>query len=290
MCTLNDFVSDPRLQATIVIPAHNEEQTISRLLKALEPLTLSDDWEIIVVCNGCTDATVDIARSFAVKVIDVPTPGKANALLVGDRAALSGKRVLIDADVEISALSVAALVAAIDIGGASAAGPARVIPRTGVNRLVVWYYDIWEILPSVRDGLYGRGVIALSETGVQRIRELPPTMSDDLAVSDAFGPSERIVVPTATVVVRPPKTVRDLLRRRSRIATGNYQADRQAIRRAESRTGLTDITQVLRDRPSLLGKIAVFLAIAAIARLRASRAVVLGDFSTWERDESSRGA
>ena len=49
--------------------------------------------------------------------------------------------------------------------------------------------------------------------------------------------------------------------------------------------GLTAIVQ--RD-PRMAPRVAFFLSMAVLARLRARRAVARGDYSTWLRDESSR--
>lgn len=54
---------------TILIPAYNEEQIIASVLDSLLKLR-KDDWEIIVIDDGSTDRTFDIASSFSgVKVI-----------------------------------------------------------------------------------------------------------------------------------------------------------------------------------------------------------------------------
>ena len=274
--------------ASVVVPAHNEERSIGRLLEAIAPSQGAQRFEVIVVCNGCTDRTADVARSFNVRVLDLKEPGKSNALLEGERAAAGRFRIYLDADVEISANSVEALISAVQSGPFLAAGPSRVVPRDGVQRLVGWYYDVWEMLPSVREGLFGRGVIALSESGVQRVRALPPSMSDDLAISEAFTSEERIVVDTATVVVHPPRTLRDLVLRRSRIATGNAQADQSSLRTSSARTGVRTLGSILRRHPLSAGKLVVFVAVVAAGRLRARRSIAVGDFRTWERDESSR--
>ena len=44
---------------SIVIPAHNEEAVIGRLLRSLSDRKEND--EIIVVCDGCSDRTAEIA-------------------------------------------------------------------------------------------------------------------------------------------------------------------------------------------------------------------------------------
>lgn len=50
-----------------------------------------------------------------------------------------------------------------------------------------WYYDVWQRLPQVREGLFGRGMIVLSPEGHERVRALPQVMSDDLAMSESFA-------------------------------------------------------------------------------------------------------
>lgn len=292
--------------AGVVVPAHNEERSIARLLTALTadpgiPL------EVVVVCNGCSDRTADVARRMAlahgarstVTVVELAEAGKAGALLRGDEATAAYPRVYVDADVEITAASVAALAAALgggpdgsspaaSTGGRLAAGPERQVPRDGVGWPVRWYYDVWERLPQVRDGLFGRGVVAVSAEGHARLRGLPSMLSDDLVMSEAFSPAERVIVPGAVVVVRPPRTLRDLLRRRVRVATGNAQADSAGLRGPSAATSPGTLARLVWERPSSAPQVGVFVAVALVARTRARRAVRRGDFRTWLRDESSR--
>ena len=117
------------------------------------------------------------------------------------------------------------LVRALDEPGVLAAAPARHLRTARSSWWVRGYYRVWERLPGVRDGLYGRGVIALSPEAQRRIDLLPPVLSDDLAISEAFTPGERRVVPEAVVTIRVPRTAADLIRRRVRVATGNREAD-----------------------------------------------------------------
>ncbi|WP_421741987.1 glycosyltransferase [Cellulomonas sp.] len=274
-----------RYVASVVIPAHNEERTIGRLLSALTggevPL------EIVVVCNGCTDRTADVARGHPVIVRELTEPSKQAALREGDAVAQTFPRVYLDADVELSASGILSLTDALG-GGCLAAGPRRLVPRAGAPRSVRWYYDVWEALPSVRTSLFGRGAIAMSEEGVRRVSALPRAMSDDLAFSEAFAPDERVVVEEAVVVVHPPRTWADLIRRRTRIATGNHQADTLDLRGSSARTGLPVLLGVVRRDPRLAGKLLVFVLVGVLAQRRARRAARAGDFTTWARDESSR--
>ena len=281
---------DRRLPSmSVIIPAHNEAGTIGRSLDALLVGT-RHDLEVFVVCNGCTDDTAGVARDAAIgaHVIELGTPSKTAAVRAGNAVATAYPRVHLDADVEVSSASLAALREPILDGRALATAPRRVIPRGGSSLFVRWYYDVWEQLPQVRSGLFGRGVVVLSEEGQARVSALPEMMSDDLVMSEVFSESERLVVDEAVVVVRPPRTVADLLRRRTRVATGNRQADDAGIRSKESTTSLRVLARLALSRPWLAPKVPVFLAVAVIARLRARKAIRTGDFATWERDESSR--
>jgi len=204
-----------------VIPAHNEERVIARTLGRLSVGVSRDDLDVVVVCNGCTDRTAEVARTVApwARVLEVPKPSKAEAVRTGNVAGTVFPRVHLDADVVISGADVLNLVRPLREPGVLATAPQRVLLRDRSSRLVRWFYDVWEQLPQVRSGLFGRGVVAVSEEGQRRVNALPQLMSDDLGISEAFEPDERRVVWTAFAEVRAPGTFRDLIRRRVRVAT-----------------------------------------------------------------------
>ncbi|MEP7046613.1 MAG: glycosyltransferase [Ilumatobacteraceae bacterium] len=276
------------LAASVVIPAHNEERGLRRLLEQLD--VALPGLEVVVVCNGCTDRTSETARSFGpnVTVVDLPDPSKAAALKEGDRVASAFPRLYVDADVEIDRTSVDLLVSALESGTTLAAGPRRILPRAGVGLVVRWYYDVWEQLPQVRAGLFGRGVIAVTAEGFQRVQNLPQLMSDDLVISEAFAPAERTIVDAATVTVWPPRTVRALLRRRTRVATGNVEAEAAQQRTREAKTTVLSLIDLCRTQPRITARMPVFLAVTVVARLAARRNVGKQDFTTWLRDDTSR--
>ena len=122
----------------------------------------------------------------------------------------------------------------------------------------------------MRSGLFGRGVIALSEAGHARVASLPPLLADDLAASLVFGPDERVIVPGARVVVHVPRTAGDLLRRRVRAAMGVNQVEQaEGGPGASARTRPRDLLALVRAEPWLAPRVAVFLAVAVAARRRA---------------------
>lgn len=299
---------------SIVIPAHNEGRVIGRLLDALLAEGSAAGPDIVVVCNGCTDDTAAVAgaRGPRVRVVEIPTPSKHGALRVGDEHARGFPRLYVDADVVVGAADVRALADALAATPALlAAAPGRDIPLAGCAWPVRAYYRVWQLLPAVREGLFGRGVIAVSEPGHARLAALPPLMADDLAASLAFAPGERRVVESARVVVLPPRTWGDLIKRRVRAATSSAELERfQAARATQpgtaqpgtaqpgtsgpdtsvpsARTGTGDLRALLRAQPRLLPGMVVFVVAALAARRGARRAIRTGDFSTWLRDESSR--
>ena len=57
---------------------------------------------------------------------------------------------------------------------------------------------------------------------------------------------------------------------------------------SSARTQLSDLIAMVREKPGMAPRVAVFLAVTAAARIRARRTVRRSDYSTWLRDESSR--
>jgi len=69
---------------SVIIPAYNEEGAIGKTIKAVKNLLYPKKFEIIVVNDGSTDKTYQIAKRFkGVKVISKKHGGKASALNLG---------------------------------------------------------------------------------------------------------------------------------------------------------------------------------------------------------------
>jgi glycosyltransferase involved in cell wall biosynthesis len=276
--------------ASVVIPAHDEAASIGRTLRALRTGLGGHELDVVVVCNGCSDDTAEVARRAdpRARVVEIAQPSKNEAVRVGNAATDVFPRVHLDADIELEGSAVLALLAPLDDAGVLATAPLRSVPRAGCSRWVRWYYDVWEALPHVESGLFGRGVVVLSREAQARVAAQAEMMNDDLGMSDAFSAAERRVVTGAVAVVRPPRTVQDLVRRRIRVATGNAQAARLGVRRPASRTRVRTLVALAVTRPGLALRLPVFLGVYVVAALGARRAVRAGDFQTWQRDESSR--
>jgi hypothetical protein len=145
------------------------------------------------------------------------------------------------------------------------------------------------MLPAVQDGLFGRGVLGVSAAGFTRIASRPDVMGDDLFFDSQFTPSERRVVATATVVIRGPRTVGDLVRRRTRTAHGNRELNTgtgggSATQAVSGRT----VLHLARRSPALWPKIATFVALTLFCRAKSRKLARSGAPKVWLRDESSR--
>jgi len=275
---------------SIIIPAHNEEAGIARLLGGLVGDDARSDLEVVVVCNGCSDRTAEVARSFGprVHVAELARPSKAAAVKHGDRLVTTFPRLYVDADIELTTRDVDALVATLSQPGIEAAAPRRILVRAGVSRLARAYYDVWEELPHVQAGLFGRGVLAVSERGFERIRALPEVMSDDLAISEAFSANERRIAGDAEARVRPARTWRALVHRRVRVRIGTHQLITAGLAGARSITHGSDLLRVVRMKPRLAARVPVFMATALWVRILARSRSRQGLADAWLRDDTSR--
>jgi N-acetylglucosaminyldiphosphoundecaprenol N-acetyl-beta-D-mannosaminyltransferase len=277
---------------SVVVPAHNEARVIGRLLDKLLSSAQPGEFEVVVVANGCTDNTADIAASFgsSVQVLSLPVASKAEALAVGNHAASVFPRLYVDADVELGAEDVRALAAALRRPGVLGAGPEVTYTMAARPWPIRWYYDVWTRLPEVQRGLFGRGVVGVSAAGFAHIADRPLVLADDLATSLAFSAEERVVVPGARVTVHPPGSFADLIRARTRAAMGVNQIETLAAAHpSTARTRPADLLDIAAHQPRLAPRVAFFLVVALIARTRARRVAAQRGYSQWLRDESSRG-
>jgi len=92
------------VKVVVLVPAHNEEASIGSTLEALEAQSRKPDL-IVVIPNGCSDSTVEIARQFPVVVLDLPALAhrKSEALNTAWQlyAIDAGMVVTVDADTEL---------------------------------------------------------------------------------------------------------------------------------------------------------------------------------------------
>jgi glycosyltransferase involved in cell wall biosynthesis len=146
------------LCVAVLIPAYNEKDTLPKLLAALDEVQVEGLQEVIVVDNGSTDSTVDVARAAGARVATEPRLGYGSACRGGIETLAAENRepdvlVFLDADDGLAPAQIHTLLAPIRDGRADmVVGERRALRRAGVrlhaalgNRLVL----------GVLHGLYG---------------------------------------------------------------------------------------------------------------------------------------
>lgn len=272
---------------SVIIAAHDEEAVIERCLGALH--RGGTPVQIIVSANGCTDATAELARSLNAVVVERTEAGKAGALNAAEKVATSFPRVYLDADILVPRGGIAALAGALDdASGVLATMPRRRVNTAGRPWAVRAYFRINQQLPVFRSGLFGRGLIVLSEAGRRRFDEFPDMIADDLFLDGQFSAEEKLEVSAVEAVVEAPWTTVDLLNRLVRVRRGNAQMRRavaehgaRGVRPPDRWSWLRDVLLTdLRLAPAA----AAYVVITVIAGVRARRTPHGG----WGRDASTR--
>ncbi len=102
---------------TVVIPALNEEQGIEQTIRAVprEAIrSLGYDVQVLVVDNGSTDRTADLARQAGADVVPQPVPGYGSALRKGFASASGSVIVTADADATYPLEAIPSLLETVD--------------------------------------------------------------------------------------------------------------------------------------------------------------------------------
>ena len=277
-------------RASVVIPAHDEQAVIGRLLTSLTEGLGGASLEVVVACNGCTDRTADIAREHGAVVVEVAEPSKIAALDAGDAAATAFPRFYVDADVVLTGRAVLAVADALRNPGSLAGAPPIEVDDAGRPWAVRGFYRVWRAIPYFEDAPIGSGVYAFSEEGRARFERFPDVIADDRFARNLFRRSERRVPSTDPFVVQAPWSIGALVRRRVRIYAGNLQiAAHPELGRLPGAGETTEPwwRAVIR-RPSLWPAPVPYVAVNAIAAVRARRLVRRARPVAWGRDDTTR--
>lgn len=198
------------LPLSIIIPAMNEAGWIGPCLAAIAASGGGDGGlagEVIVVANGCTDATAGRARAegarlaaagLALSVLETPALGKPAALDAGDAVARHAARVYLDADVTVAPDLLPAIAAALDVPQPRLASGSPQVARAA-SAVTRAYARFWTGLPFVTQGCPAFGLYAVNAAGRARWGTFPKLIADDTFVRLSFAPSERIRLPQTYV-------------------------------------------------------------------------------------------
>ena len=274
---------------SVIIPAHNEELGIERTLRGV----LADeipDLEIVVVVNASTDRTAEIARSVdpRVKVIDTPTPGKTNALNLGEKELTSFPRVFLDADIRLKPGTLTAILEAsgkpclivspqpvFDLAGCGP-GMRLFMQANGYNH----YFG--------RGAPNGSGCFVLTEEARGRWKEFPNIVADDGFVHAHFRSDEATTVTGTTAIVGPPHDLDSMIRVRARVRRGRMELNQrfpELMQDHESQVGGSLARMLV--RPWTWPALTVYCWVRLRERLLARRQLARGE-TGWGRDDSAR--
>jgi hypothetical protein len=214
--------------------------------------------------------------------------------------AIGFPRIYLDADIVLQPGSLRQLAAALSgsaadqaadpAGPSPQARPLAVMPRreldlTGRPLLVRAYFAINNRLPVFETGLFGRGVIALSEAGRSRFDRFPDVVADDLFLDSLFTEAEKHQVSTVVSRVATPRRTSDLIQRLTRVRAGNAALRASGEVRSAARSSW--LRDVVLPKPWLAPAAVCYVAITLIAAARARRIRDRGT-TVWARDESTR--
>ncbi|WP_432511364.1 glycosyltransferase family 2 protein [Kineococcus sp. SYSU DK001] len=290
---------------SVVVPAHDEARVLRRTLAALAAAAGPETLEVVVVANGCTDGTADVARAAGARVVELGQASKAAALRAGDEAATVFPRVYLDADIVLTPGTLGHLAERLRRGDVHAASPRIRFDLRGSTWPVRSFYRAYAELPYVRSGLVGLGVYGLSAAGRSRFERFPDLTSDDLFVQRLFAEHER-GTSDGEFVVAAPRDLRNLLKVRTRTASGNAELSRTghgaggrpatldegaggnatggtSFERSTSGT-TSALAKLAVTRPRLLPSAAVYAAVTTASRISARRR----QNTAWQRDTSTR--
>lgn len=288
-------------QLTVVIAAHNEASVIERGLAALLADADAGEIGVLVVSNGSTDNTSDVARragaalGHPVEAIDIAQASKIAALRAAEEALAARPattRLYVDADVLLETAVVRQLAAAVDADEPRLGVVTALVDTSRSDLLSRRYYSVWEALARNRAQGSGTGVLAVNKAGLPRIAGWPDVLSDDEWVVRQFGPEERVVV-DAEVRQFAARTLSALVRRRARVVNGNRQLDERWPRPAGAAGAgvrLGQLRLAVRRRDVSPVDALIFIGVTVAARVLAAWRRRTGTASNWSRDAGSRAA
>lgn len=189
---------------SVIVPAHNEAGLVGACLRALfASQSMTGGAEVIVVANGCTDATAAearacteaaTARGWHLTVLERAQGGKPGALNAGEAMARGRVLAYLDADVIVSPALFAELVQVLDRDAATYASGRVVIP-TPQSAFSSAYARFYRQVPFFHHGVPGCGLFAMNRPARARWGKWPAIISDDTFARLNFTPTERIAVP-----------------------------------------------------------------------------------------------
>ncbi|ASJ00524.1 glycosyltransferase [Thermococcus gorgonarius] len=218
-----------RPKVSLLMPAHNEEKTIGEAIRAALNLDYPD-FEIIVIDDGSSDKTYDVALTFKdprLKVVRIPHSGKARALNEGLKLSSGEIIATTDADGVLEGKALKGLVErfyADDV--VAVGGQVRVQPRS--------FLEVVQDIEHLRIAMFRRAhelenlsvapgpIAAFRRKALEAIGGFVNDPVEDYATTVALKGFGKVVYsPKAKCWVRMPTTLANLWRQRKRWFLGD---------------------------------------------------------------------
>jgi glycosyltransferase involved in cell wall biosynthesis len=274
--------------ASVVIPAHDEAPRIEATLRVLLDGAEPGEFEVVVVCNGCSDRTAEIAEQVpGVTVREIAVPSKVTALEVGDHTTAVYPRIYLDADTHLTAEGARALVAELERPGIHVAGMRADLVAPEASRSARWFLEFRATLPVFSGGIIGAGVYALDEAGRARFGAWPNVLGDDQFILRSFASHERGFVATHRTRSPGPTDLSTVVRRGVRVRRGNAELG-EDLRLPPPRSGApVALRAAAKDVRRWPGAV-VWAAVAVITRVLAQGRWGDGDWVAGTRRRRGR--
>jgi len=161
-----------RIGVSFLIPAYNEAATIGEVLRRIDALGL--DAQIVVVDDGCTDATAAVVGAYAagrphIELVRKPHGGKGSAVRAAIALATQEIAVIQDADMEYDPADVIALIAPIQRGVADVVYGSRLSGGAPQRAYMFWHLVGNRVLSLLTGVLYNT-TLSDMETGYKVFR------------------------------------------------------------------------------------------------------------------------
>jgi len=267
---------------TIIIAAFNEASCIRGTLSSLGSGT-SKAFQVLVVCNGCTDNTEEIISSEFPLIFkeNRESASKSLAIRHAESLDIGYPRLYLDADITLSENDAEKLInTAQEHTEAALFVPHSHIDTQASDQLVKTYYQAWYSTPHVKLLGFGSGAYLLNQSGREKFGLWPELIADDGFLRTLFKINEICIIDNTLVTVKAPKTIWALLKIKTRSKFGNLELKKQyKINRIE-------LPNNSRLQMSLLQRL-VYSAINVVALVWAHSNQLTGN-AKWHRDNSNR--
>jgi cellulose synthase/poly-beta-1,6-N-acetylglucosamine synthase-like glycosyltransferase len=223
-------------KVTFLVPAHNEERCLERTLDSILQVDYSS-YEVIVVDDGSSDRTYQLARRYAsrgVRVVSRVNGGKAAALNLGLFFARGDIIVTVDADSLVSRDCLKELVKLFtDPRVMAVCGNVKVLNRVNLlTRLQALEYIVDINIAKRAFDVFGSTMVVPGVLGAFRREALesvgrydPDTLTEDFDATLKILKAGSVVQATALAeaYTEAPETLKDLYRQRRRWYAGTLQ-------------------------------------------------------------------